>query len=74
MINPAGEPSSFARVLGCQSGLVVPIEGAWRKPKPLRRAAVWKASDFWMEAPGDETVGDQKFATQSNMFEHMSVR
>ena len=51
------------------------------KPKPeglvgvhLQRAAAWKASNFWMKAPGDESAGDQKFTPESNIFKHLSVR
>lgn len=51
------------------------------KPKPpglegvrLMRAAPWKASHFWLRAPGDPSAGENKFLPQSNIFDHLATR
>ena len=49
-------------------------EADWLSRLTERGEAVWKASNFWMKAPGDESAGDQKFTPESNIFKHLSVR
>eukprot|EP00435_Cladocopium_sp_Y103_P052211 s157_g16.t1 len=51
------------------------------KPRPksldgvrLQRMAPWKASHFWLKAPGATSTGEDKFVPQGNVFDHLATR